>query len=325
MSTQDAKPHGSNRTIITGLIARVIVAIAKFVAWAFSGSSSMLAAGVHSLADISNQLLLLRGGSVSRRRADAQHPFGFGRERYGSTFVFSIFVYSISGVFSLVRGAEKLTIPHSIDNSWLPILVLVVAIILESLTLRGAIRRAAVARGQGSWVQFIRHSKAPDAPIVLLVNGAALAGLIFALVGIEVSRLTGIGLYDAIASLCIGALLLLMAIVLGIETKSLLVGKGASAADIALIHGAIESEPQVESVIHMKTLSLGPDELLLAAKVSFAGSLRFADIARAIHSIEVRVRLAVPSARVIYIEPDIFVAPGHEVVLTEAIIIRSAD
>jgi cation diffusion facilitator family transporter len=311
MSTQ-----GSNRAIVAALFANLAIAVTKFAAWAFSGSSSMLAEAVHSLADTGNQVLLLRGGSRSQKQATQQHPFGFGRERYVYAFVVSIILFSVGGVFSLFEGFDKLQHPHALENAWLPVVVLLVAIVAESFSLRTAVRESNLTRGTQSWVSFVRHAKSPELPVVLLEDVAALTGLVFAFLGVGLTIITGQGVFDAIGTLLIGVLLVLVAIVLGIETKSLLVGEGASDADVDRIRDAL---------IHMKTLYLGPDEMLVAAKVAFSGKKKLSDVATAINALEVRVREAVPMARVIYIEPDVYVAPGEGNPPTEAIIIKSAD
>jgi cation diffusion facilitator family transporter len=320
MSTQ-----GSNRAIVAALFANLAIAVTKFAAWAFSGSSSMLAEAVHSLADTGNQVLLLRGGSRSQKQATQQHPFGFGRERYVYAFVVSIILFSVGGVFSLFEGFDKLQHPHALENAWLPVVVLLVAIVAESFSLRTAVRESNLTRGTQSWVSFVRHAKSPELPVVLLEDVAALTGLVFAFLGVGLTIITGQGVFDAIGTLLIGVLLVLVAIVLGIETKSLLVGEGASDADVDRIRDAINADSEVESLIHMKTLYLGPDEMLVAAKVAFSGKKKLSDVATAINALEVRVREAVPMARVIYIEPDVYVAPGEGNPPTEAIIIKSAD
>jgi cation diffusion facilitator family transporter len=315
---------GGNRAIIAAFSANLGIAITKFVAWAFSGSSSMLAEGVHSLADSGNQLLLLLGGRKSKRAADSEHPFGYGRERYVYAFVVSIILFSVGGVFSVYEGIEKLTHPHPLENWWLPILVLAIAIGLESFSLRTAVKESNPIRGKQTWVQFVRRAKAPELPVVLLEDVAALTGLLFALIGVGLTVVTGDGTWDAIGTLAIGILLILVAIVLGVETKSLLVGEGATDADHAAIAAAIEGSPEIEKLIHMKTLYLGPDELLVAAKLGFAKDLPLGEVARAIDAIEQRVRAAVPIARVIYLEPDVYRAPAAPLP-TEAIILKSED
>lgn len=316
---------GGNTAIIAALFANLGIAVTKFIAWAFSGSSSMLAEAVHSLADTSNQLLLLRGGKAAKKKATLEHPFGFGRERYVYAFVVSIILFSIGGVFSIYEGIDKINHPHPLENVWLPILVLVIAIGLESFSLRTAVRESNHVRGSQSWISFIRRAKAPELPVVLLEDFAALVGLALALVGVGLTILTDNSLFDALGTLAIGVLLIGVAIVLGIETKSLLVGEGASAEDVDKIRAAINAHPEVESLIHMKTMYLGPDEMLVAAKVAFSFKMRMADVATTIDSVEESIRAAVPLARMIYIEPDIFVPPGAGNPPTDAIVIKAAD
>ncbi len=316
---------GGNKAIVAALFANLGIAITKFVAWFFSGSSAMLAEGVHSLADTSNQVLLLRGGVRAKRAATPEHPFGYGRERYVYAFVVSIILFSVGGMFSIYEGIDKLTNPHPLENAWLPILVLVIAIVLESFSLRTAVRESNLVRGKQSWVEFVRRSKAPELPVVLLEDLAALLGLSFALAGVGLTIISGDSVFDAIGTLAIGALLIVVAIILGIETKSLLLGEGASAADAVRIRDAINADPEVDALIHMKTLYLGPDELLVAAKIALAGQSRLTDIAGSINAIEARIREAVPVARVIYLEPDIYVDHTTENPPTDAIVIKAAD
>jgi len=315
---------GGTKAIIAAFLANLGIAITKFIAWAFSGSSSMLAEGVHSVADSGNQLLLLLGGRKARRKADAEHPFGYGRERYVYAFVVAIILFSVGGVFSIYEGIEKLTHPHPLENWWLPVLVLVIAICLESFSLRTAVKESNHVRGRQNWIQFIRRAKQPELPVVLLEDVAALLGLVFALIGVGLTVLTGDNMWDGIGTIAIGVLLVTVAIVLGIETKSLLVGEGANPDDHAKILAAVNGHPQVEAVIHMKTLYLGPDELLVAAKIAVPKATRASEVAAAIDAIEADVRAAVPAARVIYLEPDIYV-PRDENPSTDAIVIKSAD
>ncbi|MDO9396164.1 MAG: cation diffusion facilitator family transporter [Herbiconiux sp.] len=316
---------GGTRAIIAALLANVGIALAKFVAFLLSGSSSMLAEAVHSLADSGNQLLLLLGGRKAKKQADKEHPFGYGRERYVYAFVVSIILFSVGGVFAIYEGIEKIREPHPIDLPWIPIAVLVIAIGLESFSLRTAVKESNHTRGKQTWVQFVRRAKAPELPVVLLEDTAALTGLAFALVGVSLSVVTGDGIWDGIGTLFIGALLVIVAIILGIETKSLLVGEGASDADTAAIRTAIESTAKVDRLIHMKTLYLGPDELLVGAKISLAPDSQLRDVAETIDEVEAAVREAVPIARVIYIEPDVYVPPIDVETNTSAIIIKSAD
>jgi cation diffusion facilitator family transporter len=316
---------GGNKAIVAALLANLGIAITKFVAWAFSGSSSMLAEAVHSLADSGNQLLLLLGGRKAKKDATAVHPFGYGRERYVYAFVVSIVLFSIGGVFSLYEGFNKLQHPHPLEVPWLPIVVLLVAMALEGFSLRTAVKESNHVRGTQSWVQFVRHAKAPELPVVLLEDLAALAGLVFAFLGVSLTILTGDPIWDAVGTLAIGALLVLVAIILGVETKSLLVGEGAGATDVADIEQAILAGPETRRIIHMKTLYLGPDELLVAAKLAFDSGSRFSEVAIAINTIETRIRKAVPIARAIYLEPDVYVDPNLVNPPTDAIVIKGLE
>jgi cation diffusion facilitator family transporter len=318
---------GGGKAIIAALLANLGIALAKFIGFLISGSSSMLAESVHSLADTGNQGLLLLGGRQSRKRADSAHPFGYGRERYVYAFVVSIILFSIGGVFSIYEGIEKIqhANEHELESPIVPLAILVVAIVLESFSLRTAVRESNHTRGKQSWISFVRHAKAPELPVVLLEDCAALLGLVFAFTGVGLTVLTGNGAWDAIGTLAIGVLLVLVAIILGIETKSLLVGEGANPADAEKIREAINAHPDVEALIHIKTLYLGPDELLVAAKLAFGKSKKLSDVAASIDAVEAAIREAVPIARVIYLEPDVYVQPNAAHPTTDSIVIKGAD
>ncbi|MDR7187234.1 cation diffusion facilitator family transporter [Microbacterium sp. BE35] len=317
---------GGGKAILAAFLANMGIALAKFIAWFLSGSASMLAEAIHSVADSGNQLLLMLGGRQAKKKADREHPFGYGRERYVYAFVVSIILFSVGGLFSIYEGIDKLTHPHELENAWIPIAVLVVAIVLESFSLRTAVKESNHVRPKGqSWVSFVRHAKAPELPVVLLEDIAALTGLVFALFGVGMTVITHNPVFDAIGTLMIGTLLILVAITLGIETKSLLVGEGATDADHDRIVDAIHNGPEVEKIIHIKTLYLGPDELLVAAKLGFASDAPLAHVASDIDRVEARVRAAVPAARVIYFEPDIY-RPGDDATPpTSEFVIKSAD
>lgn len=319
---------GGGKAIIAAFLANVGIAIAKFVAWLLSGSASMLAEAIHSVADSGNQLLLLLGGRRAKRAADREHPFGYGRERYVYAFVVSIILFSVGGLFAIYEAIDKLTHPHELDRQWwwLPLAVLVVAIGLESFSLRTAVRESNLVRAKDqSWVSFVRRSKAPELPVVLLEDLGALTGLMFALLGVGLTLLTGDPLFDALGTLMIGILLVLIAIVLGIETKSLLVGEGANRADLDSIVDAIVSGPEVHKLIHIKTLYLGPDELLVAAKVALPGDKTVRAAADDINEIEKRIRAAVPVARSVYIEPDIYRPSLDPEPSTDVFVLKSTD
>ena len=305
--------EGSTRAIIAALCANVGIAITKFVAAAVSGSASMFAEGIHSVADSGNQVLLIIGGKRAKREASATHPFGYGRSRYIYAFMVSIVLFSIGGMFSIIEGLNKLSEPHELEQAWLPLTVLAVSILLETFSLKTALDAAKEVRGKTSLVQFIRHAKSPELPVVVLEDIAALVGLVLAFAGVGLTVLTHDPIWDAYGTLAIGALLVLVAIVLGIETSSLLVGEGATASDDRAIRKALESAPGVKSIIHSKTLYLGPDELMLAAKIEISASATGQEIADTINAAEASVRAAVPVARVIYLEPDVRLASKKSV------------
>ncbi|BCM67301.1 MULTISPECIES: cation diffusion facilitator family transporter [Streptomyces] len=297
---------GGTKAIVAALGANLAIAASKFVAFAFSGSSSMLAEGVHSLADSGNQALLLVGGKKAKREATPQHPFGYGRERYIYAFLVSIVLFSIGGMFAIYEGYEKITHPHDLEHWYWPVGVLTFAIIAESFSFRTAIQESNALRGQLSWKEFVRRAKAPELPVVLLEDFGALIGLILALGGVGLSVLTGDGIWDGIGTICIGVLLVLIALVLAAETKSLLLGEAAGIEEVKKIEDAIVDGDTVTRIIHMRTLHLGPEELLVAAKIAVPHEDTAAEVASAIDAAEARIRAAVPIARVIYLEPDIY-------------------
>ncbi|MFE1290389.1 cation diffusion facilitator family transporter [Streptomyces sp. NPDC058751] len=297
---------GGTKAIVAALGANLAIAASKFVAFAFSGSSSMLAEGVHSLADSGNQALLLVGGKKAQREATPQHPFGYGRERYIYAFLVSIVLFSVGGMFAVYEGYEKIQHPHEIEHWYWPVGVLVFAIIAESFSFRTAIQESNALRGSHSWSQFIRRAKAPELPVVLLEDFGALIGLVLALGGVGLALLTGDGVWDGIGTVCIGVLLILIALILAAETKSLLLGESAGPEETAKIEAAMVDGDTVTGIIHMRTLHLGPEELLVAAKIAVRHDDTAAEVARAIDAAEARIRAAVPIARVIYLEPDIY-------------------
>ncbi|MFB6440445.1 cation diffusion facilitator family transporter [Streptomyces sp. NPDC056411] len=297
---------GGTKAIVAALGANLAIAVAKFVAFAFSGSSSMLAEGVHSVADSGNQGLLLLGGKRAKREATAEHPFGYGRERYIYGFLVSIVLFTIGGVFALYEGYEKVHDPHPLEDWYWPIGVLVFAIIAEGFSFRTAIKESNELRGKQTWTQFVRRAKAPELPVVLLEDFGALVGLVLALGGVGLTLATGDGVWDGIGTMCIGVLLVVIALVLAAETKSLLLGEAAGPEQVAKIRAAVVDGDVVTRVIHMRTLHLGPEELLVAAKIAVQHDDTASQVAEAINAAEARIREAVPIARVIYLEPDIY-------------------
>ena len=295
---------GGTRAIVAALIANAGIAIAKFIGWLITGSSSMLAEAVHSVADTSNQGLLLLGGRTARRAATAEHPFGYGRDRYFYSFVVALLLFTLGSVFALYEGIHKLESHEPLTSPIVAVVILVVAIGLETFSFRTAIVESRPLKGSGTWWQFIRQSKVPELPVVLLEDLGALVGLILALFGVGLSVITGDPVWDAIGTICIGVLLGVIAVILIIEMKSLLIGEGAAPAVLSDIVSALESG-DVQRVIHIKTQYLGPEELLVAAKIALAPGLPLESVAAAIDAAEASVRERVPDARIIYLEPDL--------------------
>ena len=297
--------EGGNRAVIAALGANLGIAATKLVAFALTQSSSMLAESVHSVADSGNQLLLLLGGRRAKQAATDEHPFGYGRARYFYAFIVAVVLFAVGGLFALFEAWSKWQAPHPIEGwRWVPLAVLGVAITLEGYSLRTAVLASNRIRGPQGWVSFIRTAKAPELPVVLLEDVGAQLGLLFALVGVVLTLVTGDGRWDAAGTAAIGLLLVVIAVVLAIETRSLLMGESASPSDVAAIRSALIG-PGVTSVIHLRTEHLGPDELLVGAKIEVPGANSAADVAEAIDAAESRVRAAVPIARVIYLEPDL--------------------
>jgi cation diffusion facilitator family transporter len=303
---------GGNRAVIAALLANLGIAVTKFIAFALTQSASMLAEGIHSVADSGNQALLLLGGRRAKREATELHPFGYGRERYVYAFIVSIVLFSVGGLFALYEGWHKVSDPHPIENwKWVPVVVLVVAIVLESLSFRTAIVESDRERGKKSWKEFVRGARAPELPVILLEDFAALTGLVLALFGVVLTLITDDGVWDGLGSMAIGVLLVLVAIFLAVEMKSLLIGESATVEAQRRIEAAILSVPGVERLIHIKTLHVGPEEVLVAAKLGVAPTDQAADLAAAIDAAEKAVREAEPTAVHIYLEPDIYRA-GHQ-------------
>ena len=295
---------GSSKAVLAALGANLGIALIKFVAFAITRSTSMLAEGVHSMVDSGNQVLLLVGAKRSKRQATPDHPFGFGRDRYVYGFLVALMLFSAGGLFALYEGIQKIRHPHHLDSPAVALTVLAVAVVLESFSLRTAVRESSELKGTDTWVGFIRHAKVPDLPVVLLEDAAALIGLAFAFIGVGLAATTGDGVWDGIGTSAIGVLLISVACVLVVETKSLLLGESAAPAAVAAIETNLLG-PGVDRVIHLRTMHLGPDELLVGAKLAMPAAATVADVAAAIDAAEARVRAAVPQARVIYLEPDL--------------------
>ena len=300
--------HGESgkRAILAALAANFGIAIAKFVGFLITRSSSLLAEAGHSLADTTNQALLLLGRRQAQRDEDEQHPFGYGTARFFWSFVVGLILFTLGSLFAIFEGIEKLREPHKLEKPIIAIALLAVAVVLEALSFRTAIRESRPLKGDESWPGFIRKAKVPELPVLLLEDAGALAGLAIALGGISLSMATDNSRFDAYGTLLIGALLGAIAIVLVVEMRSLLLGESATPAERTQIGAALGAHPQVRRVINVRTMHIGPEDLLVAAKLEFDEALRFAELAEAIDAAEARVRAIVPTARFMYLEPAIF-------------------
>lgn len=293
------------RAVVAALAANLGIAVAKFAAWAVTGSASMLSEGIHSVADSGNQVLLLIGSHRAKRVADPDHEFGYGRSRYLYGFVVAIVLFLAGGVFALYEGVSKISHPEELHDPAWAIGVLVVAMALEGISFRTALREANAARGHRSLVMYVRDTKSPELPVVLMEDAGALIGLVIAFVCVGLSTATGNGAWDGVGSLCIGVLLIIVAMFLGAETSSMLVGESAVPEQRARIEQALLSVAEINRVIHLRTLHVGPDDLLVGAKIAVDHDDSAAQIARAIDAAERAIRAAVPNATYIYLEPDL--------------------
>ena len=300
--------EGGKKAVIAALMANVGIAISKFIAFFFTGSSSMLSEAIHSVADSSNQVLLLVGNRRSQKPADEKHPFGYGRRRFVYGFIVAVVLFLIGGLFSLYEGLHKWQDPEPLNDWWIAVLVLVIAIGLEAFSFRTALREANKSRGKRSLANFVKDSRQPELPVILLEDAGALVGLVFALIGVGMAVITGDGRWDAVGAMAVGTLLVVIAIFLAMEMATMLVGESALPEEVAAIRAALESAPLVERVIHLRTVHVGPDELLVAAKIAISQSETAAGIAAGINEAELALRAAVPTARYVFIEPDLDVA-----------------
>lgn len=295
---------GGTKAILAALFANAGISVSKFVGFLITGSSSMLAESVHSVADTSNQGLLLLGQKTARRKATKAHPFGYGRDRYFYSFIVALMLFTLGAAFALYEGVHKIRHPEDLTSPMVAVVILLLAIALESYSFATAIAESKRIKGDKTWWAFIRQSKTPELPVVLLEDAGALFGLLFALAGVGLAMVTGDPVWDGIGTLLIGVLLGIIAITLIVEMKSLLIGEGSGEKELETIVEELASG-DVERVIHVRTQYIGPDELLVAAKLALRSGLEMADVAKAIDDAEARVREKVPAARLIYLEPDL--------------------
>ncbi|WP_069163980.1 cation diffusion facilitator family transporter [Nocardia altamirensis] len=297
---------GGKKAILAALTANAGIAVAKFIGAAITGSASMLAEAVHSVADTSNQGLLLLGQQRAAQEADQLHPFGYGRNRYFYSFIVALVLFTIGSIYAIYEGIHKIQHPEDLTSPIVAVVILVIAIALETYSFMTAVKESRPIKGDASWWRFIRTSRSPELPVVLLEDTGALVGLLFALAGVGLTMITGEPIWDGIGTLAIGLLLGVIAVILIIEMQSLLIGEGATPAEDLAIRQNLVDGTRIDRLIHLKTQYLGPDELLVAAKIGTVPGLDVEALAAAIDDAEARVRAAVPAARVIYLEPDLY-------------------
>ena len=297
--------EGGTKAVIAALLANSGIAVSKFVAFVITGSTAMLSEAIHSVADALNQVLLLIGGKRSKRVADEKYQFGYGRVRYVYGFMVAIVLFMVGGIYSLYEGWHKWNHPEPVDNHWIAIGVLTIAILLESLSFRTAILETNKVRGKRSVAKFVRDARQPELPVILLEDFGALLGLVFAMFGVSFAVITGDGRWDGMGAMAIGTLLIIIAIILIREMSAMLVGEGALPEEYDAVKAALESAPLVERVIHLRTLHVGPDALLVGAKIAIRRCDSAQDIAQGIDEAERLLRLAVPSAQYVFLEPDL--------------------
>jgi cation diffusion facilitator family transporter len=291
--------------VITALVANVAIAIAKFGASAITGSSAMLAESLHSLADSVNEILLLVGARRARRPADLRHPFGHARYRYVYAFLVSLTVFWVGGVLAVIEGVSHLAAGESLVDSRWAFAVLGLAAGLEGWSLRTTVRAGRPTKGALSWRELLQVTKAPEIIVVFLEDLGALIGIGIALIGVALATVTGEATWDAVASIAIGVLLMAIGLLVNRETQSLLVGESAAVEVVAAIRQAIASTDGVEAVVDLRTIHVGPDDLVVAAGIAVHPSRNATEIARAIVQAEARVRRAAPFRTVIYLEPRV--------------------
>jgi cation diffusion facilitator family transporter len=294
------------RAVVAAFAANLGIAITKFIAFLLTGSASMLAESVHSVADTGNEVLLIVGRGRASRPPSEEHPFGFGRERYFYGFVVSVMLFTVGGAFSIYDGVHKIQNPEAVRSPAIAFVVLAVSAVLEGFSLRTAIREANKVRGDRGWGTFIRRTKGPELPVVLLEDTAAMIGLTFAFAGVALTVLTGDDRWDGVGSLAIGLLLCTAAAILAVEMKSLLIGEAASPDTQRKIIKALEDGPEPTRIIHLRTVHISPDSLLVAAKIAVRATDTAAQVAATINAAENRARAAVRYELVIYLEPDIY-------------------
>ncbi|HEX2763469.1 MAG TPA: cation diffusion facilitator family transporter [Allosphingosinicella sp.] len=294
----------NNRTLLIAFGANLGIAAAKFVAAAVTGSSAMLTEGVHSVVDSTNQLLLIWGRRQARKPADDRHPFGYGRELYFWSFVVALLVFALGAGVSVYEGVVHIRHPEEAVSPYIAYGVLLFAFLLEGASTLAAFREFREAKGSLGWVEAVRRSKDPPGFIVLLENGAAMAGLVIAAIGLALAQLTGNPLYDGAASIAIGAVLAATALVLAIESKALLIGEAAEPELVGALHRLAAAKPGVVAVGSILTVHSAPDQITAMMSLDFDDEMRAGDVERIVGEIEAEVARLFPTVRRLFVRPQ---------------------
>ncbi|ACC80456.1 cation diffusion facilitator family transporter [Nostoc punctiforme UO1] len=294
--------NSSNKTIYAAMGANLAIAITKFIAASITGSSAMISEGIHSVVDTGDQLVLLLGLHRSQKPADDSHPFGYGQELYFWTFIVAILIFAIGGGMSIYEGITHLINPSPLEDPIWNYIVLSIAIILEGFSWTVALKEFLPTKGKQNFWQAIKNSKDPTVFTVLFEDTAAILGLVVALIGIFLGDLFNNIYFDGIASIIIGIILSIVAVLLARESKGLLVGESANPQTIANIRSLSKTEPGVQEVIRVLTMQLAPQEVLLNLEIQFSKNLTGEEIALTVERLEIKIRQKHPEIKQIFIE-----------------------
>ena len=295
---------GAARAILYAFLANGGIAIAKTVVAVITGSGSMTAEAIHSYADTGNQVLLFLGLKQSARPADAEHPLGYGKLSYFWSFIVALMLFSLGGLFSIYEGYHKLLHPEPLSQIWLAILVLGIAIVLETFSLLGCLREINIIRGDRPFRQWLSHTRNSELVVVLGEDIAALLGLLLALIFVSLAAVTGNPVYDAIGSMCIGAVLIVISVFLTMRMRSLLVGRSADPLVQEAIDRVIGTDSDIEEVFNAITVQFGPDTLL-AAKIRLKPGIDIGTAVAQINELERDLKAQIPGLKWCFIEPDV--------------------
>lgn len=298
-----SSPAASTRTIVVALVANLGIAVSKFIAAAITGSSAMLTEGVHSVVDCTNQLLLLWGRRQARKPADEFHPFGYGRELYFWSFVVAVLVFALGAGVSIYEGIIHIAEPEHASSPIVAYVVLLVAFLLDGWSTMEALREFRAAKGDLGWIDAIRRSKDPAGFIVLLENGAAMAGIVVAAIGLAIAQATHDPFYDGAASVVIGIILGVTAFVLAYESKALLIGEAADPELVDGLRAMVERRMGVSAVGEILTVHSSPDQITAMLSVDFVDGLSARDVELLVSSVEQEAEEHFPMVRRLYIRP----------------------